>query len=250
MIQIEGPNASPETKAAWFDYKMENPGGADAIIKVVNQNSRGVAKTYGTDFWNQYVNVMEGKIQNSDQLAPYLRVDGKSPEDSPITNTGFVQLNNIIDAKNKSPQESAFQKAQFEFFKQARGALRISGVPSNFPDSVGSEKLQQFMQVTTSRIQAGLKAGKTADQLFNPKSADYVGNNMGLFQRTNAQKMQDWQKESALQSSMGGASLVFKDAAALKQAVDDKKISRDEAIKYGLSKGWVRKNDPQVPIGE
>jgi hypothetical protein len=147
----------------------------------LQQDAATDAKTYGPGFWQafQAVHAPDGdprKITDPAQL--YLRAG----PDGDLTAAGVNRLAAEIQSKAtpEGEAESAMKKA---FLEYARGQITGSIEGLHISDPKGDALYLRFLAQALPAFDAGKQAGKSAVQLLDPDSPDYLGKSIALFQR-------------------------------------------------------------------
>lgn len=175
VYQLTGPQTSPDIRNQFDELMKDDYFGGMTIQNLIRSNNRGKATTLGTNYWDLYSKVMTGQIKSDDQLNPYLSFTGKNPNEAPLTNTGFWQIKQMMEDR-KDPANAAFQDQEYKFFKtlhdQFTGAKLNNGQPIQGLESNFTRAVQTLLPL----INAERASGKSAGDLFDPKSTDYIGN--------------------------------------------------------------------------
>ena len=233
-------NPDPKVRQAWDNVQLNSPYAASAIQnRLLTANSKGQASGYGTDFSSHLFDALSGKVTNYSDFLPYVRAD----HNSPVTNTGLGQLQDTLKLQN-TPQGRSFAKSEMDFFQSMKSGFTGSIPGINTPKL--NEQFEKSVQALLPRIQAGMAAGKSASDLFDPKSSDFVGKDIQYPTKAQIIKAQT----DALMSGPAKTAPVglnYPDLDSLKQAVQKDPSIRKQAEQYALQKGWIRENPPPVP---
>lgn len=224
------------------------------IKEIQSENESGAnkdAKTYGSAFDTIYhrVNAPDGspdKITDATQLYPLV---GKG-----LTVSGVDKLRSEIEGK-RTPEGEAESQMKNQFFKNARGEITGSDEGLHFRDPKGDELYLKFMARSLGDFDAGKKSGKTAAQLLNPDSPDYVGKSISTFKRPMSQWIADQvDANGAGDAAAPGAPAIQplpaeKDMTSdqLKAFVASGRINRRNAENIAIRKGWIAAGNPQSP---
>lgn len=234
----------PKVRQAWRDYELNNPQAAQALSnKLITANSRGASNGFGTDFYGKFRQVLSGQVHDS---ADFLNSVGGTKDDV-LTGRGFQILNEQLNSQG-SPEGAAFAKAELTFLdslhNNATGKQFYPGIQSPVLEAKFRENLAKILPA----IEAGKKDGKSASQLFNPDSPDYVGK---LFVQPTQNEISNEAARSMLlnmgQTFNNNDPSVYTSLADLQKAVKEGKVTRDAAIKYSLEKKWIKEDAPSVP---
>lgn len=247
-------NGAPEIRDAWHRLELTNPLASEALKnKVLTANSRGKQLTYGTDFWKHYEDMVSGKVKTVSDLYTYVGAD----RNSPLTNTGISQLAKELQLSN-SPEGQAFLHSEKQYFEQLRADI-VGGL--NITNKRGEDIFQRAMIQALPKIQAGRAEGKSAGELFDKDSPDYVGGYATYDQRDMAARQKDM---VTILNPMPMSSLIPQPKApfdiktidaisdkakgidSIKKALQDKSMTYDDAATYLMKRGWGTPNVPEV----
>ena len=249
-------NPDPQIRNDWNTFSLNNGYGAQMLLNnVIASNSRGAALGYGSDFYNRYQDIVSGKVSDMSNLYGYVRPE--AGKDSPLTVAGLKVLTKTL-ADRQTPQGAAFAQAEQGFFQSLRGKVTGTGVIPGAYDPTGDKKFTDFMAQALPAIEAGKSSGKSAADLFDPKSPDYVGRFVGAFQRTPAQIMSDMSKTQISPSTIYGGSAGTTTASSqtynslpdLQKAYKEGRISKSAATDFAMKQKWIQPNPPPVPKPE
>lgn len=199
ITNVKELETAPESiKETW--ERMKTVHGSEAFNlenKLIAANSHGDAIGLGSKFWDYYSQTMTGKVNDYNSLLSEVGA-GK---DAVLTNTGLKTLYPLLQRANTS-EGQAFNSAEMKFFNQLRPSVTSTGVSPGAHDGQGDDKFNQFMALTIPKIEAEKQAGKTAEQMFDPKSPDYVGGAVSKFQPDFNERMKTLQKNALAQAAM------------------------------------------------
>jgi len=239
-------NPDPKIRQAWNNVQLNSPYAASAIQnRLLTANSKGQASGYGTDFSKHLFDALSGKVQSYSDFLPYVRAD----HNSPVTNTGLGQLQDALKLQS-TPQGRSFAKSEMDFFRSVQKNMTSDITGTSLPEL--NHGFEKTVQTVLPRIQAGMAAGKSASDLFDPKSPDFVGKDIqypSAAQITAAMKnhMVNQIKSDTLATKVPTQGLNYPDLGSLKKAVQKDPSLRKQAEQYALQKGWIRENPPPVP---
>lgn len=257
---------SPQVERAWTALQEDNPKAALAIeTRLATANSKGASTGYGNEFYRllQGVTATDGtRVNDSANLLAYVSPN----KDGPLTNSGFGALNQIIKLR-ATPQGEATVRQMRNFFVQAHNIISGSDPRSNIIDHKGDQEFNKFLPGAMASINAGLKAGRTPAQLFDPKSPDYAGASIYNFTRPVATRIQDMMNDatviqnygpkpidpargSAVDNAIKSGSLAAEKGEALKAlilAVQNGEITKEAAAEQAYTKGLLARPAPTVP---
>jgi hypothetical protein len=122
------------------------------------------------------------RISDPSQLDQYL---GKG-----ITPDALQQLRGEVVGK-RTPEGSTEAELKKRMFDTAKQTLSGRNEALGIRDPKGAEQTQKFMAWFLPEYERQRKAGKTAVELLDPESEDYLGHGMGLFKRSSTQMFRD-----------------------------------------------------------
>lgn len=213
-------STSPAVRSAWATVQANDPPSALAIETHLNTaNSKGKAANYGNQFYQNLQAVLAptndpSYIHDTAKLLPSITPG----ENGPLTNTGFSQLN-AFEKMRGTPQGEAFAAQTRTFLEQMHGLISGSNRSTGVLDHVGDSKFDQYLQTALPSIQAGLNAGKTAAQMYDPKSPDYIGTQAMQFSRPVNERVKNMLDDAMVQNSYGPKPLDPQTASAIDAAV-------------------------------
>lgn len=237
--------SSPQVAAAWQSMQLNNPLGAASVERMFDANAKGRATTYGSGFKDYLDRALAPstdatRISNESQLWPLVGTG----EDAALTNTGVNALSGLLQTRGTS-QGEAFAAQAKDFIDQMHADLTFSNPSLGRADPKGEALFSRFMvqalpQLTTANKNGNLSA------LLNPTSPDYLGKLAQSFSRTPAQIMKD---RLLNQSPTGKAMMEVGDTGAmgrylLKEAVENGRLTKDQAAHIGENHGFFAKAGP------
>ena len=252
LAQLE--NGPPEVKAGWEYLQHSAPLTADAIRKAIDTNSKTKSPqlTYGTAFWNHFSNAITGLgADNPPSVLDYTGYSGPN-HNSPLTNTGLDAISKEIQYGKTDPNAAAFLHAEKQYFEEARKEMVGPG-----HNPKGEAAFQNMMIQALPKIQAGRAQGKSAGELFDSESPDSVGSWSDYDKRPMAARMKDAMEGTILKAQEAVKKpfdlKLFENIKdnkegikQLNQAIQSKKITREQAIEYSHGRGWTV-GQPTVP---
>lgn len=259
---------NPKVADAWQRMQADNPIAAQLLeTRLLTANSKGMAAGYGTQFYRLLQSAIAPPADarymgNINKYLPYVQTG----EYGTLTNSGFNKISDILKMRG-TPQGEAFVEQMRNFLDSAHTQISGSDPRAGTLDHHGDQQFSKFLAPTLSAIEAGLKAGKTPAQMFNPKSPDYVGEGIYNFTRPVAQRVKDMTDDAMAMSMYGPkqlapAQLAVVDQAVqaktltpekgeqlkgLMQAVTDHRMTRKQAIEQAIKDGLVSAPPPEVP---
>lgn len=137
-------------------------------------------------------------ITDEKQLYPFVEAGALSMD-------GLSKLRGELAGKG-TPEGSIEGQLKKQLFKTAATALTGTNDMLGFKDPKGDENLLRFQTYFLTQFEKQTKAGKSAVDLLNPDSPDYLGKAINQFKRTPTQQMQDMMESaSSLGAAVGGA---------------------------------------------
>lgn len=155
---------------------------------LAGSNDTKDVKTFGPGFYDAYRLIhaapgTPGRITDAGEL--YDRVGPKGD----LTVAGVDKLVSELQGK-RTPEGEADAKMRETMFKAAREQI-VQNPATGIRDPKGEEHFLGFMASAYDAIAKGKAGGKTAADLYNPESPDYVGKLAKGFVRTPAQIQAD-----------------------------------------------------------
>jgi len=180
----------------------------------------------------------------------YKMVDAAGKELSP---QGAQSLVSAITGR-RTPDGEAEQSMRAQFFRNARAQISGANDGLGIKDPKGEELMLRFQAQAEAAYAAGRRDGKSAYQLLNPDSPDYIGKSIATFKRPMSVFMQDMMNNgaglpgspSAATASGPGAQTAQAEAEkystpeALIRAVQSGALSRAEGERIALERGYIR----------
>lgn len=219
----------------------------------------------GPGFWEAFRAVTGPQPTLTDPMQVYqLAGPGR-----PLTLQGAQAIVNLMNSRNNGARAGNFQaQATTRFFTNMHS--QIASPFGGRASAEGEQAYFQFYMDKQNQIKDGLAAGKTLDQLLNPKSADYVGADFKSYLPPNAgddvvieeevaqptTSIFDWFKwlsfgggdkfstQSLDQKVRSGVEGSAEGLGALRSAIEAKQITREQAAEYAQRRGWVRPSAP------
>lgn len=250
--QYELDDAPPEIQRGWSLMQQKYPDQARNFINGwVNANQRGKAPTYGSGFWQDFQDVVSGKITTPLGLVP----DGDKR-----TNTGAIVLKDLMDQQG-DPAGKAFSTTMMDFFKRSHDII-VTELPGQ-KNPYGEERFLRFMQEKIPEIYSKRKTAGT--NLFNPESKDYIGSDIqqynrdpdkqitdimnaaqGLLAQPNQTSNQDTRidQPATIKTILDLGDRV-QGRAAITESVKKGLLSPEKALELAQTKGWT--NQRSVP---
>ena len=172
-------NLSPIHKAAL----------SNMLLAALQRDGDRATQSYGPGFYGafQAVNAPDGSAQkliDPTQLYPRASANGD------LTAAGVARLTAEIRAK-RTPEGEAESAMKSAFLAKARGDITASNDALYISDPKGDALFLKFLAQALPAFDDGKQAGKTAVQLLDPDSPDYIGKAIATFQRTPAARAAD-----------------------------------------------------------
>lgn len=209
------------------------------VTRIMPAMAKGMQSGYGNEFYKHFLSSLEGN-EDLTHLSNYVGQD----KNSPVTNSGFQFLTKY--AGTPKPEDAAFNKAFVNYLNTVHGEYTGS---KQFPGSISKTEStplwETVLQEILPRVIAGKASGKTANDLFNPNSKDYV--HPGVKPPTLAQIM----AINTARTLAGIKKNVPQEYGSLDELKDKigtgpGKISWADAKKYGQQKGWIAPDAPSA----
>ena len=166
-----------------------------------------------------------------------------------LTVAGVDKLTSEIAGKRTAEGEAEAEMKR-QFLANARGQITGTNEGLHMRDPKGDELYLKFLATALPAYDAGRKAGKSAADLLNPDSKDYIGASVAQFKRTLAQRMSDMAGGNG--AAQPEAAPDLSTAAAVVAAYKAGKVSRAEAEAAAAKLGYTpdRPAQPLVPVNE
>jgi hypothetical protein len=212
-------------------------------------------KTYGPGFYEAYQLVHSpdgtpGRITDPGEL--YNRVGPRGD----LTVAGVDKLVAEIQGR-KTPEGVSEGEMKAQFFKTAKAQISGSDEGLHIHDPKGDELYLKFMATALPAYDAGRKEGKSAVQLLNPDSADYIGKSVDKFKRPMDQWFGDVVQGGGPAAAKAAAAEPF-DVSKVK-SLDDLvaayragKVPKAMADQLAVEKGWATRapTAAAVPVSQ
>lgn len=165
-------------------------GSKEQFLGLLKSSSKNKLETDGATFQSLFerIHLPEGdpnKIVDENQLNEYV---GKG-----LDFTALNQLRSEVQGKNTS-QGGIESDLKRQLMDVAKGQLTKSNALTGIRDPQGDEQLLKFNTFFLTEYEAQRKQGKTAIQLLDPSSPDYLGKQLARFSRSQEQIMRDMAK--------------------------------------------------------
>lgn len=247
-----------ETRA---QYNLDHQGGA----------STKDMREYGNGFYNLFNSVHssgDDKITSLTQLQKHVGPNGD------LTIAGYDRLSKELQGKNTPDGESeGLMKKQF--FANAKQQISGKDETLGIADPKGEENYLKFMAHALPAYDAGRGQGKSAAQLLDPDSSDYIGKSIQSFKRPLAQQLVDM--ENTAQASLPATPAPQHGAVAmgihhfaqaigaipedkdeyssiegLRQAFFSGKLTKEQAEAEAIKRGYAKpaNSTPKAPLAE
>ncbi len=198
-------------------------------------------REYGTGFYDLFNAVHstgENKVTSISELQKHVGEKGD------ITIAGYDRLVKEIQGKN-TPDGEAEGLMKKQFLDAAKQQISGKDEALGIKDPKGEENYLRFMSQALTAYDAGKGSGKTASQLLNPDSPDYIGKSIHSFKRPLAQQLADM--------NMDGGDSNANTPEGLKKMLADGKITRAEAETIAIKNGFIKApvaSGVTVPLAE
>lgn len=213
-------------------------------LKVAATGGNHDEKTYGPGFVDLYqrIHAADGdpnRITDPTQLYPMVRSGG------PLTLAGADKLIAEINGR-KTPEGEAEAALKKQFFANAKSQISGSDEGLHIKDPKGDDLFLRFLAQAFPAYEAGRKEGKSAAQLLNPESPDYVGKAITGFKRPMDQWFSDVVHDA---KPAAGAAFDPKTVSKLDDLVAAYragKVTKAVADQTAIDKGWAVRPAPPV----
>lgn len=200
-------------------------------------------KTYGAGFYKLFQGVHAAQDDPSritDPTQLYSHVGDKGD----LTVAGVEKLTQEIAAK-RTPEGEAESAMKRQFFANAKAQISGANEGLHIKDSRGDEQYLKFMAKALTDYDAGKKAGKSAPQLLDPDSPDYVGKSIKGFKRPMSQWMSDLMADNDPTVAKPDATAPdYSTPQSIVAAFQSGQLSREQAEQESIKRGFVRPKAP------
>ncbi len=226
-------------------------------------------KEYGAGFYDLFNQVHAigddpNKINSVAELQKHVGKDGD------LTIAGYDRLSKEIAGKN-TPDGEAEGLMKKQFFANAKQQISGKDEMLGIKDPQGEENYLRFMAQALPAYEQGKGEGKSAADLLNPDSKDYVGKSIPTFKRSISEQMADMENASGtvtppVENKPGiiatgihhfgqAIGAIPEDKGidtpeGLRNAVINGKMTREEGEAEAIKRGYIKSNKPVVPLAE
>ena len=230
---LNDPLLTKEAKEKLFTVKASATGG-----------DKG-EKTYGPGFYETYQRVHAADNDPNritDPASLYARVGPNGD----LTVAGVDKLVTEIQGR-KTPEGVSEGEMKAQFFKTAKAQISGSDEGLHIHDPKGDQLYLKFMAQALPAYDAGRKAGKSAVQLLNPDSPDYIGKSIAQFKRPMDQWFGDVVQGSPVQRGEPAKAFDINTVKSLDDLVSAYragKVPKAQADQLAIDKGWAVRKAP------
>ena len=241
---INDPNLNAETR--------EHLG--NALEKKAEQEVNGTTKQYGAGFWNVFDQVTADD-DDPRRIRDPVAILKRAGPGGDLNLEGADKLISELRIRDK-PEGVAESEMRKQFLLNARKQITGSDDLAGIRDPKGDELYLKFMTYALPAYEAAKAAGKTAQQLLNPDSPDYIGKSISTFRRTPQQMYDDImnrQEETNKPAAFDPSKIKTLEEA--KAAYASGQMNKQQADELAIERGWgFRKppepERPQVPTSQ
>jgi len=163
-------------------------GSKEQFIQMLKANAERPARTDPRVFRDLYerIHLSEGdpkKIVNENELNQYVIAGNVAYED-------LIRLRGEISGK-KTLEGQVDATLKTGFLSSIKGSITNSVPMLGKVDNIGDQKYYEAQAFVEQQIAARKKEGKSIAPLFDPKAPEFLGRQMGQFQRTSQDIMRD-----------------------------------------------------------
>lgn len=241
--------SSPETAAAWDRLTVNNPIAANAVEnRILTTNAKGSdkdAREYGSGFYKLF-QAVHSDPTSPDHIHDVTQLYSHIGESGDLTMAGMEKLNNEINDKG-TPEGSAEADMKKQFFSNAKAEISGKNDTLGISDKKGEEQNLKFMAQAFTLIKKLKADGKTAVQIYNPDSPDYVGKLIPAFKRPLNVQLQDINRDAAGLDATPGKQ-VRTPAVVLAEARGTTDPTKRAALKAELIRMGAIRDDTKVQV--
>ncbi len=230
-------------------------------------------REYGKGFYDLF-NAVHAPADDPNRISSIGGLQKHIGKDGDLTIAGYDKLSKELEGKS-TPEGDAEGIMKKQFLKNAKEQISNENIGLNIQDPKGEEMYQKFLTQVLPAYDAARAQGKSAIDLLNPDSKDYVGNSIGQFKRALPQQVADtviaqpsaWQGFKTSVQNMGNTPILpgLKNIAdsilgeevtpeSLRQAVLNGKMTRAQGEAEALKRGYIKTSQAsttaQVPIAQ
>jgi hypothetical protein len=230
---LNDPTLTKDAKEKLFNVKAASTGGDKAD------------KTYGPGFYALYQKVHAADDDPNRVTDPTSLYSHVGPNGD-LTVAGVDKLVTEIQGR-KTPEGVSEGEMKSQFFKTAKAQISGSDEGLHIHDPKGDELYLKFMAQALPAYDAGRKAGKSATQLLNPDSPDYVGKSIGQFKRPMDQWFGDVVQGSPVHKGEPAKAFDINTVKSLDDLVSayrGGKVPKAQADQLAIEKGWAVRKAP------
>jgi muramidase (phage lysozyme) len=221
----------------------------DAKVRMIDALEKATGtehteRTYGAGFYDMYrrIHLPEGdpdRVTDGSQLYGHVGAQGD------LTVAGVDKLVTEIQAR-KSPEGVAETEMKAQFLKNARAQITGTDEGLHIKDPKGDELYLKFLAQVLPQYDAQRKAGKSAPELFNPDSPDYLGKAISGFRRPMDQWYADTIHDQASPETFDVTKVKsLDDLVASYRAGNVDKATADATA---VARGWATRKPPPTPM--
>lgn len=232
---LNDPVLTKDAKEKLFNIKTTQGGGDKAD------------KTYGPGFYKLYQQVHAADNDPNRVTDPTSLYAHVGPTGD-LTVAGVDKLVAEIQGR-KTPEGVSEGEMKSQFFKTAKAQISGSDEGLHIHDPKGDQLYLKFMAQALPAYDAGRKAGKSAVQLLNPDSPDYVGKSIDTFKRPMDQWFGDVVHGSPVQRGEAPKPFDIKTVKSLDDLVAAYragKVPKAQADQLAVENGWATR--PTTPM--
>lgn len=242
------PQAIANDPSLKYEQKLALTDRLNAVLAGKGQGKD--VQTYGAGFWPAYqaVHAPEG---DPNRITDPSQLWGMTGPGGSLTLAGVDKLTAEIQGR-RTPEGEAEGEMKKAFLSNARAQITGTNEGLHLRDPKGDELYLKFLAHVLPAYDGGKKAGKSAAQLLNPDSPDYVGKGIATFKRPPAQWASDMLQDNAPEPAAQGAiDLTTRDGivAAYRSGRIDRGAASDALIKGGFATAPVSAPaEPSAPL--
>lgn len=222
-------------------------------VKAAQTGGDKADKTYGPGFYKLYQQVHAADNDPNRVTDPASLYAHVGPTGD-LTVAGVDKLVAEIQGR-KTPEGVSEGEMKSQFFKTAKAQISGSDEGLHIHDPKGDQLYLKFMAQALPAYDAGRKNGKSAVQLLNPDSPDYVGKSIETFKRPMDQWFGDVVQGSPVQRGEPAKAFDINTVKSLDDLVGAYragKVPKAQADQLAIDKGWAtpRVTPSVVPVSQ
>lgn len=205
-------------------------------------------REYGNGFYDLFNKVHSTGDDRINSIADLQKHVGPTGD---ITIAGYDRLSKEITGKN-TPEGDSEGIMKKNFLSMAKQEISGKDDTLGIKDPKGEENYQRFLSQALPAYEKGRSEGKSASDLLNPDSRDYIGKSITTFKRSIAEQMADMEKAGGTTTAPIDnkpsiiATGIHNFASAIGSIPNDKDINTPEGLRNAVINGKMSRADGEA----